>query len=285
VIARAPLELNRAGLGDLLATYTAPADWLLARLVGQDDSYSAVAVDLARAHVDNVLQNAEGIHRRDPEVLAELAAALTLSGISMGVAGRTAPGSGMEHTVSHLIEMATPPGQPGPLHGAMVGALSPLAALLWRRVRSVARADGLRDLRFPDAAELEPRVHEAFARLDPSGAVARECWRAYERKLALWHDARERLADLPERWPEFDAQLDELLGPPELLVRALREARAPVRASELAIVAEDLRWALANCQLMRDRFTVADLAFFMGIWEPADVESLLTDPARLGAGV
>ena len=34
VIRRAPAELNRAGLGDLLATYTAPADWRLAQLVG-----------------------------------------------------------------------------------------------------------------------------------------------------------------------------------------------------------------------------------------------------------
>ena len=30
----------------------------------------------------------------------------TVCGIAMGVAGRTAPGSGMEHTVSHLLEMA-----------------------------------------------------------------------------------------------------------------------------------------------------------------------------------
>ena len=35
----------------------------------------------------------------------------------------------------------------------------------------------------------------------------------------------------------------------------------------------------------RDRFTVADLAFLMGMWEPADVESLLDDAARIGAGL
>ncbi len=62
VIARAPAELNRAGLGDLLATYTAPADWMLARLVGQDDSYSPAVVALARDHVDAVLRCARG-HR------------------------------------------------------------------------------------------------------------------------------------------------------------------------------------------------------------------------------
>jgi hypothetical protein len=36
---------------------------------------------------------------------------------------------------------------------------------------------------------------------------------------------------------------------------------------------------------MRDRFTVADLAFFMGIWDRGDVDALLVDAARLGAGL
>ena len=195
VIARAPVELNRAGFGDLLATYTAPADWRLAQLVGQDDSYSPFAVELARAHVDAVLDHADGIHRADPEALEHLSAALTLSGIAMGVAGRTAPGSGMEHTVSHLLEMAERPGVEAPLHGAKVGALSVLAAMLWARVRTVARAGGLRALRFPTAEELEPRVREAFAVLDPSGRVGEACWRDYARKLERWNDARDHARD------------------------------------------------------------------------------------------
>jgi hypothetical protein len=36
--------------------------------------------------------------------------------------------------------------------------------------------------------------------------------------------------------------------------------------------------------LMRDRFSVADLAFFLGVWEQADVEQLLAEAAQLGAG-
>ena len=285
VIARAPVELNRAGFGDLLATYTAPADWRLAQFVGQDDSYSPFAVGLARAHVDAVLDHADGIHRADPEALEHLSAALTLSGIAMGVAGRTAPGSGMEHTVSHLLEMAERPGAEAPLHGAKVGALSVLAAMLWARVRTVARAGGLRALRFPAASELEPRVREAFAVLDPSGRVGEACWRDYARKLERWNDARDELETLWQRWPAFDAELEGLLASPERLVAALRAARAPVRLTQLGVRDRTARWALAHGHLMRDRFSVADLAFFMGIWDSADVDALLVAAARLGAGL
>jgi glycerol-1-phosphate dehydrogenase [NAD(P)+] len=283
VLARAPVELNRAGLGDLLASYTAPADWRLARLVGQDERYSPAAVAMARSHVDAVLERAEGIHEAEPDSIENLAGALTLTGISMGVAGCTAPCSGTEHTGSHLLEMCESPGEPGPLHGAKVGVLAVLAAALWARVRVAARDGALHALRYPSAAEMEPRVRAAFAELDPSGRVGERCWKDYARKLERWHGAR--AAELPGRWAAFDAQLDGLLGSPERLAGALGAARAPLRLTELGVAAERGRWAIAHGHLMRDRFTVADLAFFMGLWDDDGVDSLLAETARLGVGL
>jgi glycerol-1-phosphate dehydrogenase [NAD(P)+] len=283
VVGLAPPVMNQAGLGDLLATYTAPADWLLARLVGQDDSFSPAVVTLARDHVDAAVQAAEGVALGEPAAVEVLAAALTLSGISMGVAGRTAPGSGMEHTVSHLLEMTEAQG--ATLHGAKVGVLSAFAACLWEVVRAAAAAGGLAELRFPDEAEMEARVTEAFAVADPSGAMAAECWSDYRRKLARWHAARPRLETLADRWPWFDADVGRLLAGPERLVSALQRAQAPVRLADLGIDPERGRWALAHCHLMRDRFTVADLAFFMGRWEPADVDSLIARVGALGGGL
>jgi glycerol-1-phosphate dehydrogenase [NAD(P)+] len=283
VVGLAPPAMNQAGLGDLLATYTAPADWLLARFVGQDDMFSPAVVTLARDHVDAALDAAEGITAGDPTAIELLAAALTLSGISMGVAGRTAPGSGMEHTASHLLEMTE--GEDATLHGAKVGVLSAFAACLWEVVRDAAAEGGLAGLRFPDEAEMEARVTEAFAMADPSGAMAAECWSDYRRKLTRWNAARPRLETLADRWPWFDADVGRLLAAPERLVSALQRAQAPVRLSDLGIDPERSRWALAHCHLMRDRFTIADLAFFMGRWEPADVDSLITRVGALGGGL
>ena len=276
ILADAPLALNQAGLGDLLATYTAPADWLLARFVEQDGSYAQAVVDLAREHVDAAVEAAPGIRAAEPGALEDLAAALTLSGVSMGVAGRTAPGSGMEHTVSHLLEMADPASTA--LHGAKVGILSVLAALLWERVREAAPTG---TLRLPDAATMERRVRDAFATADPDGAMGEECWSDYARKLARW----EAMPDVVGGWAAFDAEVGPLLAPAERLAGALAAAGAPLRLSELGIDAGTARWALLHCHLMRDRFTVADLAFLLGIWEAGDVDALLAAAARLGVGL
>jgi len=285
VIAQAPTELNRAGLGDLLASYTAPADWLLASLVEQDDSYSSVVVALAREHVDSAVAAATGIGRGDPAALETLVGALTLSGIAMGVAGRTSPGSGMEHTVSHLLEMSEAAVGREALHGAKVGPLSVLSALLWEKVRATARSGRLRNLRFPDAAEMHRRIEHAFGELDGSAATVAECWHDYSRKLERWHAAAPRLQTLEERWDAFEAEVSPILTPASRLVEALRAAGAPVRLSELGIDGGRLRWAIENCHLMRDRFTIADFAFFLGMFDRDDVEALLEDAGRMGAGI
>jgi glycerol-1-phosphate dehydrogenase [NAD(P)+] len=189
----------------------------------------------------------------------------------------------MEHTVSHLLEMANPSSEA--LHGAKVGVLSVLAALLWDRVRLAVQAGALDGLRFPDPAAMEAHVRTAFATVDPGGAMGAECWRDYAGKLERWNAAAEHLGSLGDRWKAFDAEVDALLAPPGRLVAALQAAGAPIRLCELGIEAADARWAIANCHLMRDRFTVADLAFLLGIWDEPDVEALLADAARLGSGL
>jgi glycerol-1-phosphate dehydrogenase [NAD(P)+] len=45
-LAGAPPEMNLAGFGDLLAMWTAPADWYLARAVGMDDSYHPAPIGM-----------------------------------------------------------------------------------------------------------------------------------------------------------------------------------------------------------------------------------------------
>ena len=269
VIARAPVELNRAGLGDLLATYTAPADWRLAQLVGQDDSYSPFAVSLARDTSTPCSSAPTRSTAPSPTRSRSCARRWSSAG------SRWASPAGPRPARASSTPSATCWRWPAPRRctARAVGALSVLAAMLWARVRTVASAGGLRALRFPTAAEMEPRVRAAFAELDPSGAAGDECWRGYAAKLERWNAARDELTTLWERWP--DAEFDGLLASPERLVAALRAARAPVRLTQLGVRDATARWALAHGHLMRDRFTVADLAFFMGIWEASDVDALL----------
>ena len=285
VLAGAPPRLNAAGVGDLMAMFTAPADWQLATLLDMGSGYSTALVAIVRDCGPDLLRAARGLASRDPDAIECVARVLTLSGITMGAAGSTAPSSGAEHTISHLIEMAcSKQNRPEAFHGAQVGASTVLAALVWRRVRGMLTRGPVR-LRFPADAEMEPVVMAAFGEVDPSGAMGEECWRLYRTKLARWRANRDRLAGTD--WAAVAAAAAPLLLEPEALVEALAAAGAATRFCELdpPVPAGIARWALRHCHLMRDRFTVVDLAWFLGGWDSEAVEDVLAEAGRLGAGL
>jgi glycerol-1-phosphate dehydrogenase [NAD(P)+] len=143
------------------------------------------------------------------------------------------------------------------------------------------------DRLFPEESTSEPLVKGAFATIDPSGRVGEECWNDYARKLELWRRSRGRVERFFGEWPEHRARMREMVLPPERLAGALREAGAPARFGELdpPVAPEVVRWALGNCHLMRDRFTLADLLFFAGWWDDAFVERILERARSAGGGL
>jgi glycerol-1-phosphate dehydrogenase [NAD(P)+] len=286
VLAGAPPELNRAGAGDMMAMFTALADWYLAcavagRAEGGDPPYETAVANLVRARGPRLLALAAGLGgtRPDRASLAELAGLLTLSGIGMGVAGSTAPASGMEHAVSHLLEMvATARGQRGSFHGTQVGVAAVVAARTWARVLDRIDDGALnRPAALPDPGAVRIRIERAFADVDPGGAMAAECFADYARKLTRLSAGGDPLAVLRASWSKHRAVLDDLLTDPATLAGALASAGLPARFGDLPepVDAATARWAVANSPLQRQRFGVADLAMLIGAWEEADIDAVL----------
>jgi glycerol-1-phosphate dehydrogenase [NAD(P)+] len=286
VLVSAPAELNRSGLGDELAMFTASADWYLASVLGgapagasshgDDPAWHPAIAWLTRSQGGGLADLAGRLGTAGG--LAELARILTLSGIAMGVAGSTAPASGMEHAVSHLLEMASDArGEPGSFHGMQVGLSSIIAAAAWQHVRDRIAGQGLDRRAFvPDPDAARDRIGSAFAELDPSGAMAAECFAGYAVKLRRLA-AGDPLARLRASWQRHEAALDELLTGPADIRAALRAAGLPVTFTQLAhpASAQTVRWATTVCALQRQRVGVADLAMLLGAWHDDDIDEVL----------
>ena len=290
VLEGAPPLLNRSGLGDMISMFTAPADWYLSSLVDMDRGWSAGAALMTRRYGDELRRIAPGIGASDPHALSTLAEFVTLSGISMGVAGQTSPSSGMEHTVSHLLDMANGARRRGNAHhGAQVGVATIIVAILWRRMREQLAAGTLGAVVLPSIGDAERAVRAAFNWMDPDGATSTECWTDYCRKMEHLRavDAPAKIRAIMTTWASHDIALSALLETPENIGVALRAAGAPTRFSELENPGDpdDIVWALTNCHLMRNRFTIADLAHLSGNWSADDVTSALAEAAGLGAGL
>lgn len=285
-IAESPTRLNQAGVGELMSMFTAPADWRLAGMVGLDPGYDEQVVGLFRDGGEELERVAAGVRTGDRASLRWLCARMTLSGLALGIAGRTAPISGSEHAVSHLIDMAAArTGDRTGLHGAQVGVASVVSAALWEDV--LERFDPAQAMAAPPSPEAaRARIERSFARFDPSGEMADECWRLYRHKLEAWTVSEEARRAFAADWPQHRVELARNLLSPERIVAALRAAGAPTRFSELEPAAgpDVARWAVSAAHLLRDRFGVMDLVDLTGCWTDEDVDRVLDRAAAAGGG-
>ncbi len=158
----APTILWHAGVGDLVAKFTAVVDWKRAfHAVGTPvDDFAALLSD---ASVYQFL--ARPAH--DLEGIKLLGTALLLNGISMGICGSSRPASGSEHLISHALDghSARPR-----LHGLQVGVASYLMSLIQGQ-NSAAIAGLFAATGFWDAIASDPFDQSewlAAARLAPS---------------------------------------------------------------------------------------------------------------------
>jgi len=147
--------------------------------------------------------------------------------------------------------------------------------------RAIAGGALERAARLPDPDAARDRITRSFAVIDPSGAMAAECFADYARKLSALASAGDPLAGLRRSWAEHETVLDSLLTGPGEVAAALRSAGLPARFGELPEPVSDAaaRWAVTSCPLMRQRLSVADLAVLLGCWEAADIDEVLAAAA------
>src|SRR4051812_23650788 len=118
----APRVLTLSGVGDLVAKFTAIADWKLAfHAVGEPvDDFAALMSDgSVHAVISHPAVDAEGVRL--------LATALMMNGVAMEVCGSSRPASGSEHLISHALDASS--ARPR-LHGLQVGVATYLMALV-----------------------------------------------------------------------------------------------------------------------------------------------------------
>ena len=134
-IGAAPRELNTSGFGEAISLFTAPADWYLANLVGLDNTFHPASMELLKAAAAEPPTWASGVAKGEATAIEQLTRLLALRGIVSGVSNTTACLSGVEHVISHMLDLHHAANhQPIGLHGAQVGVATLVAAKLWRRV-------------------------------------------------------------------------------------------------------------------------------------------------------
>ncbi|MBR5979586.1 MAG: sn-glycerol-1-phosphate dehydrogenase [Oscillospiraceae bacterium] len=244
IIKQAPPELVRSGVGDILAKYTALADWKMAHVL-TGEYYCERIADITQQAADAVVASLSGILSGEAEAYERVTYALVMSGIAMQMMGNSRPASGSEHHVSHLIEM-------GPssldvrfqaLHGEKTGVGSVVAVKEYKRLAETEDITShVRDYKDVPSEVIRNYFGEKLA--DSIIAENAEDWLSVLTKEALtekWPQVREIVASLPSA--------EEIYGMLEMI-------GAKRSLEEIGVTEEDTDAILTYSPLVRNRLTL-----------------------------
>jgi len=266
----APKAMTVAGVGDLLAAFGSYADWWLAHGLGMDDTYTEFAQTLMGPLDEIFLEQAEALRANTLESMSVLAKLIALGGIAMSLSHATAPLSGFEHVISHVLDLiAEQRHRPLAQHGTQVALATHLTTTAYQIfLDEFDPAEVNINQCFPTEAQMKTRLESAFNGLDPTGLVAAECWTEYKIKLDAWHTHRTHIEAALRNWNDIRARLLSLAKPPELTLRILQSVDSPLHFSELMPPPSpgEVHFAFTHAALIRRRLTLGDLFVFLN-WD------------------
>lgn len=104
VLKNAPLKALTSGLGDMLAKYISICEWRIAHEI-TGEYYCENVAELVRKALNKCVTNAKGLLARDEDAVKAVFEGLIIGGVAMAYAGVSRPASGVEHYISHVLDM------------------------------------------------------------------------------------------------------------------------------------------------------------------------------------
>lgn len=265
VLAAAPRHMIVSGIGDMMAKYVSLVEWRIAeRLVGE--YYCDTVANIVKSSLDTVRACAADAAAGEKNAVCRLAEALVISGLAMNYAGLSRPASGMEHYISHIIDMrALSFGTPCELHGiqAGLGTLLTVRGYEWlkgqtpNRERALAYGKKFNPDAWFDTLRLqlgagaqamidgEAKEHK----YDPDRHAAR-----LERILSGWEDILALIGTLPT-----SVELEDFYT----------SIGHPLSCMEYGLSGEEIRFAFIAAKDIRDKYVLGRLLWDLGLLESA----------------
>ena len=162
IISRAPRYLTAAGVGDLLAKFTALVDWKISHLLTGEYLCDKI-VTITEEALQTLLNVIDDLALQKEEAFEPLMYGLILSGLGMQMIGNSRPASGAEHHLSHLWEMHVINDEIKALHGEKVGVGLSYVCERYRSLLELKEAPAFKEVNLYDENMLSPIFNQLTA--------------------------------------------------------------------------------------------------------------------------
>lgn len=262
ILCKAPIKLLRSGLGDMLAKYISICEWRIAHLL-VGEYYCEEIAQLVRYAVAQCVSYADGLLHGDKDAVMAVFEGLIIGGVAMNYAGLSRPASGVEHYISHVLDMrAVEFRQKAELHGLQCAVGTMIAAKLYGKLKQVT-PDKEKALAHAKAFDYT-RWSEVLRVFLGKGAESMIALEAKEGKYdPVFHEARlDKLADNWDTIMEIVSQEIPTVGELETLYG---KVGLPGTLGEIGENEKLLPTILRCTKDIRDKYVLSRMAWDLGI--------------------
>ena len=268
VLCNAPIDMLRAGVGDMLAKYISICEWRIGAII-KGEFFCQTSAEIVREALHKVVSLAPGLMSRDKEAVKAVMEGLVLSGIAANYAETTRAVSGGEHYFSHLWDMrGLDFGTPIHLHGIQCGAAT-IDVMRAYEIIKRQTPDREKALAYVKNFDLDA-YNEKLRKFVGSGAEPMIELENKEKKYTV-PEHEKRLDIIIENWDRIVSIINEEAPLCEAL-EAISVTGAPKCGKELGKTDEVMAQTFVFSKDIRDKYVVSRLAFDIGVIDEVATE-------------
>ena len=264
ILCKAPAKLLRSGLGDMLAKYISICEWRIANLL-VGEYYCPEIAQLVRSAVKQCADHADGLLKGERDAVMAVFDGLIIGGVAMNYAGLSRPASGVEHYISHVLDMrAVEFGKRAELHGLQCAVGTMIAAKLYEKLKAVkpSREQALAAVKAFDG-EAWNEVLRGFLGKGADSMIA------LEKKEKKYDPAahEKRLEKLLDNWNAILELVEQEIPAPATLEKLYRQVGLPETLADLGEEESLLPTVLRCTKDIRDKYVLSRMAWDLGLEE------------------
>ena len=243
VLKNAPMDMIKAGYGDIIGKYSALNDWKLARAVN-NEYFCQYIYDTTYDMILKTLDTASGLLARDENSVKILTEALMIVGIMMSFATSSRPASGSEHHLSHFFEIT------GIINNEQYfphGIDVVYSTVITSKIREFILNSDFPSASYKmDRSTYEGKMQEVYS------VIAGECIKLQDR---IGNYTRDRLPVYKEKEDEIRSILKEMPSPSEI-IKMLEVAEIDLSEFYKLYGKDKINTAIHYAKDLKDRYTV-----------------------------
>ena len=262
ILCQAPMHMMKAGLGDMLAKYISICEWRISHIITGEYCCEEVAT-LIRSAVKRCTDHADGLLRRDPAAVQAVFEGLVIGGVAMNYAGLSRPASGVEHYISHVVDMrAVEFGTPMDLHGIQCAIGTYIALSAYEKLAKIT-PDREKALAYAKAFDKEA-WKSGLRKLLGKGAEPMIALEEKEQKYDLTAHEK-RLDVILQNWQQILCVMKQELPSEQQLNDLLKTLDIPNTLDDIGTPTALLPEIFRATKDIRDKYVLSRLAWDLGV--------------------